>query len=146
MVRRGLALALILLGSFACSEEQRVTLEFRIAEDEASPGLTEAVFGPARVRFYLHNEVLLDESDVDSAHVTTQGGRPAVEVLFTSAGSQKWEELTERNVGKRCGMILNGNLVSAPRIMAPIRVGRAIVAGDFTEAEARRVAQRLGKP
>lgn len=40
-------------------------------------------------------------------------------------------------------MILNGELISAPRIMAPIRVGRAILAGDFTEEEARRVAEEL---
>jgi SecD/SecF fusion protein len=122
-----------------------VTLEFRIAEDEAAPGLTEIVFNPPDVRFYLHDEVLLDESDVDSAFVTVQAGRPAVGLLLTSAGSRKWEELTERNVGKRCGMILNGKLVSAPRIMAPIGVGRAILAGDFTESEARRIAKALGQ-
>ena len=146
MVRRDLMLPLILLGILACSEEQRATLEFRIAEDEAGPGLTEAAFGPAGTRFYLHREVLVNESDVDSAYVTLHEGRPAVGVLFTAAGSRKWEELTGQNVGKRCAMILNGDLVSAPRIMAPVPVGRAIVAGDFTEAEADRVARRLGKP
>lgn len=146
MFRRDLALSLVLFGSLACSREQRTTLAFRIAEHEASPGLTETVLGPAGSRFYLRHEVLVDESDVDSAYVTTQDGRPAVGVRFTSTGSRKWEQLTGQNVGKRCAMILNGELVSAPRINAPIRVGRAIVAGDFTEAEADRVAQRLGKP
>ena len=146
MFHRHFVLSLILFGVFGCSEQNRVTLEFRIAEDEAAPGLTEVVFNPPGVRFYLHDEVLVDESDIDSAFVTVQNGRPAVELLLTSKESRKWEELTERNVGKRCGMILNGKLVSAPRIMTPIRVGRAIVAGDFTESEALRIAHALGQP
>ena len=123
-----------------------MTLEFRIAEDEPAPGLTEMEFDPTGESFYLHDEVLVDQSDVDSAVVIMHDGRPAVELLLTSVGTRKFEDLTERNVGKRCGMVLNGQLVSAPRIMTPIRVGRAIVASDFTEAEARRVAQGLSRP
>jgi len=123
-----------------------VTLEFRIAEDESAPGLTEMVFRPTGEHFYFHDEVLVNESDVDSAVVIMHDGRPAVELVLTSVGTQKFQELTERNVGKRCGMLLNGQLVSAPRIMAAIRVGRAIVMSDFTEAEARRIAQGLSQP
>jgi len=61
-------------------------------------------------------------------------------------GTRKFEQLTELNIGKRCGVVLNGELVSAPRIMAPIRSGRAIVSSGFTEAEARRVARGLSQP
>jgi preprotein translocase subunit SecD len=104
------------------------------------------VFEPTGEHFYFHDEVLVNESDVDSAIVIMQNGRPAVELVLTSVGTQKFEELTERNVGKRCGMLLNGQLVSAPRIMTAIRVGRAIVTSDFTEAEARRIAQGLSRP
>jgi preprotein translocase subunit SecD len=129
-----------------CSESnQVVTLEFRLAEDEPAPGLTEMVVEPYGKSFYLHDRVWVNESDVDSAFVTIQNGRWAVELRLTPQGSDKFEELTGSNVGKRCGMILNGQLVSAPRIMAVIRVGRAIVAGDFGEAEARRVAKRLSR-
>ena len=123
-----------------------MTLEFRIAEDEPAPGLTEMEFGPTGERFYLHDEVLVDQSDIDSAVVITHNGRTAVELLLTSVGTQKFEELTERNVGKRCGIFLNSQLVSAPRIMVPVRSGRAIVTSDFTEAEARRIAQGLSRP
>ena len=146
MSMRHLALTLFLLGFFGCSEPNQVTLEFRIAEDEPAPGLTEMVFERTGERFFLHDAVLVDHSDVDSAVVIMHAGRPAVELVLTSIGTQKFEELTERNVGKRCGMVLDGQLVSAPRIMAPIRVGRAIVASDFTDAEAHRVAHGLSQP
>jgi preprotein translocase subunit SecD len=144
--RRYLVLSLILFGIIGCSERNQVTLEFRIAEAEPGPGLTGMVFDPTGERFYLHEEVLVSQSDVDSAVAIMRDGRWDVELVLTSAGAQKFEELTERNVGKRCGMVINGELVSAPLIMAPIHVGRAIVAGDFTEAEARRVAQQLSLP
>jgi len=140
---RVLALAIFCL--IGCSRSEHVTLEFRIAEDELGPGLKEVEFGRTGKRFYLHDEVLVNQTDVDSAFVTMQNDRWAVELMLTAEGSRKFEQLTEVNVGKRCAMFLNGKLVSAPRIMAPIRVGRAIVASDFDEAEARRVARNLSR-
>ena len=137
------ALSLIIL--FACSETKTVTLEFRIAEDESAPGLTEMVFRPTGEIFYLHNEVFVNESHVDSAFVVMQSGHPAVELLLTAEGTSKFEELTTNNVGKKCGMVLNEELVSAPIIKAPIKVGRAIIAGNFTEAEAQHLARVLSQ-
>ncbi len=138
-------IALSFITFFACSEPETITLEFRIAEDEPAPGLTEMVFSPTGESFYLHNEVLVDESHVDSAFVIMHSDRPAVELLLTNEGKTKFEELTTSNVGKRCGMILDGELVSAPIIRAPITVGRAIIAGDFTEAEAQRIVRLLSQ-
>ncbi|MDH3197459.1 MAG: hypothetical protein OEO21_04385 [Candidatus Krumholzibacteria bacterium] len=146
VLKQPLVFCLLAFWLIGCSESKQVTLEFRIAEDEPAPGLKELEFGRTGKRFYFHEEVLVNQSDVDSAFATMQNGRWAVELMLTAAGSRKFEELTEGNVGKQCGMFLNGELVSAPRIMAPIRVGRAIVASDFTEAEARRVAQGLSQP
>jgi preprotein translocase subunit SecD len=123
-----------------------VTLEFRIAEDKPAPGLTEMVFHPTGERFYLHDEVLVNQTHVDSAYAFVDNGRWAVALDLTSAGTRKFGELTERNVGKRCGMVLNGDLVSAPLIMAPIHSGRAIVSSDFAEAEAHRIARGLSQP
>jgi preprotein translocase subunit SecD len=133
----------LLLGFLGCSDPNRTTLEFRIAEDQPGPGLTEMVLPPQWESLYLHGEVLLDQSDVDSAFAITRERRPAITLVFTAVGARKLAELTEHNVGKRCGMILNGQLVSAPRIMGPIRGGRAVMAGEFSETEARRIARGL---
>ena len=128
-----------------CTSQEKVKLEFRIAEDEPAPGLTEMIFAPSGERFFLHNEVLLTESDIDSAFVIIQNNHPAVKLILTTEGSRKFEELTENYVGKRCGMILNGELVSAPRIMAPIHVGLAIISGVFTKDEANDIAEKLSQ-
>jgi hypothetical protein len=146
VLKRHLLFTVFLFGFFGCSEPEQMTLEFRIAEEEPGPGLTETVFDQTGEHFYLHDEVLVNRSDIDSAFATMHDGRWTVELILTSIGSQKFGELTERNVGKQCGIVLNGQLVSAPRIMEPIRVGRAAIMSDFTEAEARRVAQGLSRP
>jgi len=123
-----------------------MTLEFRIAEVDPAPGLAEMVFVQTGERFYLHERVAVSQDDVDSAVVNMWDGKWTVEIVLTSAGTRNFEELTENNVGKRCGMVLNGRLVSAPVIMAPIRGGRAIVADNFTEREAHHVARGLSRP
>ena len=74
-----------------------------------------------------------------------QQGRPAVELILTSEGAKKFEELTAQNVGKKCGMLVNGKLLSAPIIRDTISVGRAIIAGIFTEAEAEHIAKGLNQ-
>ena len=63
MSKRHLVFALFLFGCFGCSESNQVTLEFRVAEDEQAPGLMEMVLDLTGERFYLHDEVLVDESD-----------------------------------------------------------------------------------
>ncbi len=134
---------MLLFGLLACSERNDVTLEFRVAEDAPANGLSEMLFAQTGERFYLHDEVLVTQADVDSALVVTQAERSAVKLILTPQGTAKFAELTEQNIGKRCGVVLDGKLVSAPRIMAPILEGRMIVTGDFTESEANRIVRGL---
>lgn len=133
----------LLLIVFACSENEQPKLEFCIAEDHPAPDLTEMLFEPTGEIFYLHKEVLINQNDVESAAVVMQQERPAVELLLTSEGAKKLKELTAQNVGKRCGMVLNGKLLSAPIIRDTISVGRAIITGIFTRAEAEAIANGL---
>lgn len=141
-----LLFGLILLGAWGCAASNQVALEFRLAAEESSPGLEEMVFEPTGEHFYLHHEVLLNQADVDSAAAVWREERWEVELFFTPEGAQKFAELTEQNLGRRCGMVLDGKLLSAPRIMAPIKSGRALITSDFTEAEARRIAQGMTQP
>ncbi len=139
-------LTVLLLGLLGCSARHDTTLEFRVAEDAPGLGLTEMLLVQTGERFYLHDEALVTQADVDSAFAMTQDDRSSVELILTPQGTAKFAELTEQNIGKRCGVILDGRLVSAPRIMAPILEGRVIVTGDFTESEAIRTARGLSPP
>ena len=145
MLKHLIAAIIFLSMLFACSENEKVRLEFRIAEDEPAPDLTEMVFEPTGDIFYIHNEVLVNQLDVKSAAVVTQQGQPAVELILTSEGAKKFEELTAQNIGKHCAMVINGELLSAPIIRDTIPGGRAIITGIFTESEAEDIAKGLNK-
>lgn len=143
MFKRLSATIIFLSMFFACSENEKVTLEFRIAEDGPAVDLAEMVFEPTGDIFYLHNEVLVNQHDVESAAVVIQQERPAVELILTTEGAKKFKELTAQNVGKRCAMVLNGKLLSAPIIRDTISGGRAIITGIFTKTEAETIANNL---
>jgi len=143
MLKHLSASIVFLLILLACSENEKITLEFRIAEDEPAPNLTEMLFEPTGETFYLHDKVLVNQNDVESAVVVTRQERPAIELILTTDGAKKFEKLTAENVGKRCGMISNGKLLSAPVIRDTISVGRAIITGIFTDAEAKAIAEGL---
>lgn len=145
MLKRLTTILFFLSMLLACSENEKVTLEFYIAEDEPATDLTAMTFEQTGDIFYLHNEVLVNQFDVESAAVVSQQGRPAVELILTSEGAKKFEELTAQNVGKRCGMVISGKLLSAPIIRDTIAGGRAIISGIFTESEAETIADGLNK-
>ena len=125
--------------------DELVRLEMRIAEETPGEGLTRLdMTGPDKTEtFYLHDEVVLDNTDVKSASMVFWNGRPAVELLFTDAGGDKLARATGDNVGRRMAMVLDGKLQVAPVIRDRIPSGRAVINGEFTEEEARLIAERI---
>src|SRR5262249_13559881 len=73
-------------------------------------------------------------------------GSPQIRLVCTSAGAAKLLEVTSRHVGGRLGIVLDGQLQAAPRILAPVDNGVLVVAGSFTASEAAEWARRLGPP
>lgn len=140
------ALGLLLFSLAGCGgAEESVTLTFRGVEDQPGPGLSQVIFDAfGRVdTLFARDEILMSGRDIAAASVVAMGNRPGVEVLFTEEGRTRWAEVTEAQVGKRIGIFLDGTLVSAPVVRAPIREGKAIINGDFTEEEAQRIAVAL---
>jgi preprotein translocase subunit SecD len=129
------------------TEVEKVALELRIVETSPGEGLTAmtmTAWGRSET-FYAHEEILMTGDDVDSAALTEWNGHPAVELSFTAEGAAKLAQITGANVGRRMGMIVDGVLVTAPVIRAPIDGGVAVINGEFTDEEAKRVAAGLGK-
>lgn len=68
---------------------------------------------------------------------------PVVSIEFSEAGSKKFAEITERNVGKPLAILLDGQVVSAPQVNEAIIGGRAQISGSFTTEVARELAVQL---
>ncbi|OJI06277.1 protein-export membrane protein SecD [bacterium CG10_46_32] len=82
----------------------------------------------------------LDRSEVQFDNLS---GSAQVGLTFDEEGANLFENLTDHNVGRRIGIFLDGNLISAPVVQQKISGGQAVISGNFTIPEARALVERL---
>jgi preprotein translocase subunit SecD len=117
-----------------------MVLEFRLVQSEPAEDLTKTTFELTGETFYLHDQVLIDNTDITAAKAITWQGRQVVDLNFSETGKEKLAQMTSEHITERVGMLVDGRLVSAPTINAPILEGRAMIDGNFTEEQARHIA------
>lgn len=72
------------------------------------------------------------------------GGRGAVvSFTFDSTGGRIFGEFTQQNVGERLAIVLDDEVISAPRVQSAILGGSGIITGNFTFQEAEDLALLL---
>lgn len=131
-------------------------LEFKLAATETQTNQAIYPRCPAGTRWYIDErgeKVLLDDrammtgADVQNAGVglSMQPGRGGFEVhlKLKPKGKQIFARITKENVGRRFGIILDGNLVSAPVIESSIPSGEAVITGDFNAQRGQDLATVL---
>jgi len=69
-----------------------------------------------------------------------QGGEAVVSFRLDSEGSRKFCDITKKNVGKPFAIVLDEQIVSAPRINEPICGGNGQISGGFDVKEAKELA------
>lgn len=70
-------------------------------------------------------------------------GKPEVSLTFDAEGKKMFKEITERNIGKRIAIFLDGVMISQPVVQAVISDGEALISGNFTTDEAKELARDL---
>jgi preprotein translocase subunit SecD len=127
--------------------EDVVTVEFYIAESSAAAGLKQAkVEGRNDDLVYLHETPVLTREDIAEAHVIMdKNNQPAIDIAFTKAGQAKIGKATQENIGKRLAIVVNGKVISAPRVGSTI-AEHAQISGVFSKAEAEKLAQTMCPP
>lgn len=70
-------------------------------------------------------------------------GTPSVGIEFTPDGAKKFAEITKRNINKPLAIFLDDQLVSAPNVQQEITGGQAVISGNFTVEEAKRLVVQL---
>jgi preprotein translocase subunit SecD len=79
------------------------------------------------------------ESLVD-AQPTYYQNQPVVSFRFDSVGGRKFGDITRDHVNELLAIVLDGKVISAPRIDEPILGGSGIIRGSFTVQEANELA------
>lgn len=84
----------------------------------------------------------MNGTHIKKASVTfdSQTGKPQVALDFTKGGADLFAKITQKNVGKPVAIYLDNFLLSAPIVQQPILDGSAVITGDFTIDEAKKLA------
>lgn len=116
-------------------------LEIRLAEASFTPGTQEAVIAGSGQPIYLYPTALATGADVTSARVIDVGGSPTVAVTFGTLASSRMSSGTAAHLGRPVAIIIDGQVVSAPTVRAPIS-DSAVLSG-LTAMTAQSLATRL---
>ena len=95
--------------------------------------------------FYTLDElpVVTGEDLVDARPDFDQNGRPAVSFRFNPSGARKFGDYTASNVGQLFAIVLDNEVISAPRINQHIPGGSGIITGSFTVESSTNLAVLL---
>lgn len=107
----------------------------------ATPAKTVATSEPLRV----NRKVLLEASDIASARAQKDpvSGEHGIHLRFTKAGAKRFAEATRVHTGGQLAIVIDGKVVSAPKVMMELPGREAVISGNFSETEARQLATRL---
>ena len=108
-------------------------------------GLNEEGTG-GQPRMYLIRKRVMVSGDtlVDSQPgFDSRNNEPVVNFRFNSIGAKRFGDATANNVGKPFAIVLDGKVISAPRINEPILGGSGQISGSFTVQTANDLALLL---
>ncbi|MEZ5937669.1 MAG: protein translocase subunit SecD [Hyphomonadaceae bacterium] len=127
-------------------------LTFNMVDEEANPA--DFTLGEARGgRIALADQsmngaptVVFEDPVIDGADLqnASQGfdqyNQPNINFQLNPAGAQRFGRATSENVGKRFAIVLDDQIISAPRIRSAITGGSGVIEGGFTIQEAQNLA------
>ena len=129
-------------------------LTFHLVDDENSASLQAniAPFGKMivsdiydeNIKYLLDKKVLVGgENLVDAKGSFDQTEGHAVSFRFDTDGAQKFGRITSDNTGRRLAVVLDGVVITAPRINSAITGGSGIITGNFNAQSAADLAVLL---
>ena len=142
-------------------------LEFRMVHPDSEGQISRGIVPPGYVRLYemvpsgtpgqrIPQPILVkrtSERGLSGKHVEGAGvghdpatGSPYVSFSLKPDGAQLFGEITQAAIGERLAIILDGEVVSAPRINGAILGGNGQITGSFTDKEAFELATSLENP
>lgn len=93
--------------------------------------------------YVIKNRVMVSGENLEDAQATFNQGQPVVSIRFNGLGGKQFGKVTSDNVGRPFAIVLDGHVISAPRINEPILGGSAIISGSFTIQGAQDLALLL---
>jgi protein-export membrane protein SecD len=121
-------------------------LEFRMLAD---PGAADVEQLPSKDengrRVPVERRVIVEGGDLTDAQpgFDQRTNEPIVNFRFNLRGAQRFGQATTENVGRPLAIVLDNEVISAPRILQPITGGSGQISGRFTVQQANDLAVLL---
>jgi preprotein translocase subunit SecD len=121
----------------------------QIAQGNVPPGSVVMPYAEGGGPIAVQRQIMITGDMLVNATQTydPQTGAPGVTLQLDGAGSKRFARVTQENSGKPFAIIVDGQVISAPRINEPILGGSAVINGGFTVKSANElaIALRSGK-
>ena len=122
-------------------------LEFRLVADQgADPNDFEVLEEKDNgQKLPVMKAVMVQGEDLTDAQpgYDSRDGQPVVNFRFNIRGGQKFGQVTSENIGKPFAIVLDGKVISAPRIQGAITGGSGQISGRFTVEETTKLSVLL---
>jgi|GEM_PF-1336676 preprotein translocase subunit SecD len=92
---------------------------------------------------HVTTEAFLSTKDIVSAKAKEESGD--IDFQFNKEGSQKLNEITSKNAGRRMAIFVDGNLLSTPKIYDPVVSGKITIPSGLDKEKAQALAGRINK-
>lgn len=108
-------------------------VEFYVAQATTAPGLTEVKIPDGSL--FIQRQPVLTRADLsEAAALVDRQGQNFVGLRFTEAGARKLNEVSSQNIGNMLALVIDRELVAAPRIAEPLN--RGVLAFGVPSAQA----------
>ena len=132
------------LSTTALPQSATERLEVHAVAEAGYPGAIEAPSRTPGWTFYLQPDVLLSSRDIKSATAQSSvAGYANVLIVFTDEGARKFASITEKFRRRQIAIVIDGVVVSSPKIMEKISGGKAVIDAGFSLEEAKREAREI---
>lgn len=91
----------------------------------------------------VYRRVELSGDMLTAATATFSQGQPVVSFKFNAQGATRFGQITQKHVGQRFAVVLDGKVITAPVMRVPILDGSGIIEGSFTVESASELAMLL---
>lgn len=117
--------------------------EVRLAEVSAAPGLQAVTVEQTGRVVHLHPDVIVTNADIADTRIQEDAAsRFGVVVEFTAPAARRLRAVTTAHVGRPMAILIDGAVVAAP-VVRSAWAETATLSGDFTRAEAERIAEGI---
>ncbi len=96
----------------------RPAIELRIASDSVKPGFM-PMNAISDTVFYVDQAPVVSDSDIQMARVSVTRDVILIRAGLTKSANSRYVTVTNRHVGERLALIVDGQLIAAPPIVAP---------------------------